>query len=255
MATYLNLSNELLRELNEVVLTSSTFSGAIGIQAHVKDSINRAYLDIVNEEPQWPFLATALTGATDPMYGNTYIETVAGTRWYLLKSSSSSLTTDYGAIDWDNFLLTTVGVSGESAPYTVKNLRFTTTEEWKDYFRVAQNKDDADTQNYGVPDRVIKSPDLRKFGLSPIPDQVYRIWFYAYDLPTELSAHGNSTVFPNIYNPVLLARARYYIHQFKENPQAAAFAAEDYNRGLRLMKLNLMESAPGYFKDDRIRFV
>ena len=129
MATYLNLSNELLRELNEVALTSSTFSSAIGIQAHVKDSINRAYLDIVNEEPQWPFLATALTGATDPMYGNTYIETVAGTRWYLLKSSSSSLTTDYGAIDWDNFLLTTVGVSGESAPYTVKNLRFTTTEE------------------------------------------------------------------------------------------------------------------------------
>ena len=71
MATYLNLSNELLRELNEVVLTASTFSAAIGIQAHVKDSINRAYLDIVNEEPQWPFLATALSGATDPMYGNT----------------------------------------------------------------------------------------------------------------------------------------------------------------------------------------
>jgi hypothetical protein len=53
----------------------------------------------------------------------------------------------------------------------------------------------------------------------------------------------------------LLARARYYVHQFKENPQAAAFALEDYRRGLRLMKLNLMEAAPGYFKDDRIRFL
>ena len=254
-ATYLILANELLREINEVSLTSANFSAAIGIQAHIKDSINRAYLDIVNEEPQWPFLATALSGATDPMYGNVYVETVAGTRWYNLKSSSSSLTTDYGAIDWDNFLLTTVGVSGETAPYTVRNLRFTTTEEWKDYFRVSQNKDDADTQNYGVPSRVIKSPDLRKFGLSPIPDQVYRIWFFAYDLPTELSAHGDQIVFPNIYKPVLLARARYYIHQFKENPQASAFAAEDYKRGLRLMKLNLMESTPGYFKDDRIRFV
>jgi len=253
--TFLNLSNELLRELNEVSLSSTTFSSAIGVQAHVKDAVNRAYLDIVNEEPQWPFLATGLSGATDPMYGNVYVETVAGTRWYLLKTSSSSLTTDYGYIDWGNFLLTTVGVSGESAPHTIRNLRFTTTEEWKDFFRISQNKDDSDTQNYGVPSRVIKSPDNRKFGLSPIPDKVYRIWFYAYDLPTELSAHGDQIVFPNIYKPVLLARARYYVHQFKENPQASAFALEDYRRGLKLMKLHLLEPTPGYFKDDRIRFV
>ena len=80
------------------------------------------------------------------------------------------------------------------------------------------------------------------------------IWFYAYNLPTELSAHSDQLVFPNTYKPVLLARARYYVHQFKENPQAAAFALEDYKRGLRLMKLNLMESAPGYFSDDRVTF-
>ena len=110
-------------------------------------------------------------------------------------------------------------------------------------------------QNFGVPDRVIKSPDNRKFGLSPIPDKVYRIFFYAYNLPTELSAHSDQLVFPNTYKPVLLARARYYVHQFKENNQAAAFALEDYKRGLRLMKLNLTEQAPGYFKDDRIRFL
>jgi len=253
--TYLNLCNTILRELNEVSLTSTNFASAIGVQAHVKDSINKAYLDIVNEEPQWPFLAAGLSGSTDPMYGNVYIETVAGTRWFLLKSDSSSLTTDYGYIDWDNFLLTTVGVTGETAPHTVKNLRFTTTEEWKDYYRVGQNKDDADAQNYGVPDRVIQSPDLRKVGLSPIPDKVYRIWFYAYNLPTELSAHGDQIVFPNTYKPVLLSRASYYVNQFKENPQSAAFSLEDYKRGLRLMKLNLMESAPGYFKDDRIRIV
>ena len=81
MATFINLTNELLRELNEVVLTSANFSNAIGVQQHAKDSINRSYLDIVNEEPQWPFLATGESGATDPMYGNTYIETTAGTRW------------------------------------------------------------------------------------------------------------------------------------------------------------------------------
>ena len=84
--------------------------------------------------------------------------------------------------------------------------------------------------------KVIISPDNRKFGLSPIPDKVYRVYFFAYNLPTELSAHGDEIVFPNIYKPVLLARARYYIHQFKESSQAAAFALEDYKRGLKLMK-------------------
>ena len=253
--TYLQLTNELLRELNEVALTSSTFANAIGVQQHAKDLINRAYLDIVTEEPKWPFLATAESGATDPMYGNVYVETVANQRWYELKASSSSLVNDYGYVDWDNFLLTTVGVSGESSPYTVKNLGFVTTEAWKDYFRISENKDDAEDANGGTPARVTRSPDGRKFALSPIPDKVYRIWFYAYDLPTELSAHGDTTVFPNIYNSVLMARARYYLHQFKENPQSSAFALEDYKRGLRLMKLNLMEPTPTTIKDDRMRFI
>ena len=42
MATYLSLTNEILREMNEVALTSSTFANAIGVQQHVKDVINRA---------------------------------------------------------------------------------------------------------------------------------------------------------------------------------------------------------------------
>ena len=168
--TYLQLANEVLREMNEVELTSSNFTSSVGVQTHVKDLINRSYLDMVNEEPQWPFLTIGESGSTDPMYGNTYIETVAGTRWYELKPASSSITTDYGYVDWDNFLLTTVGVSGEAAPFTIRNLRFTSIEEWKDYFRLSQNQDDADEQNYGTPSRVIKSPDNRKFGLSAIPD-------------------------------------------------------------------------------------
>lgn len=256
MATnYLQLTNELLREMNEVPLTTSNFSSAIGVQAHAKDCINRAYLDIVLEEPQWPFLSVGDSGTTDPMYGNTYIETVANTRWYELKPASSSILDDYGSIDWDNFYLTTVGVTGESAPYTAKNLRFTTIEEWKDYFRASENADDAEDANGGEPKRVLRSPDGRMFGLSPIPDKVYRVWFYAYSQPTQLSAYSDEIVFPDVYKPVLLARARYFVHQFKEAVQPAALANEEYRRGLRLMKSNLMVPEPFYIKDDRVRFV
>jgi len=252
MATYLNLTNELLRELNEVVLTSSNFSDAVGIQAHAQDCINRAYSDIVMAEPQWAFLATGESGATDPFYGNVYVETVAGTRWYELKESSSSITADYGSVDWDNFYLTTIGVSGASTPYTSQNLNFVTTEEWKDHLRESENIDDADTQNYGEPKFVIRSPDARKFGVSPIPDKIYRVWFFAWDLPTALDAHGDATVFPDVYKPVLMARARYHFHQFKDAPQQAAFALEDYKKGLKQMRSALMNPTPKDMSTDHI---
>ena len=252
MATYLNLTNELLRELNEVVLTSSNFGDAVGIQAHAQDCINRAYSDIVMAEPQWAFLATGESGATDPFYGNVYVETVAGTRWYELKASSSSITADYGSVDWDNFYLTTIGVSGASTPYTSQNLSFVTTEEWKDHLRESENIDDADTQNYGEPKFIIRSPDARKFGVSPIPDKIYRVWFFAWDLPTALDAHGDATVFPDVYSPVLMARARYHFHQFKDAPQQAAFALEDYKKGLKQMRSALMNPTPSYMSTDHI---
>ena len=43
MATYLSLTNELLREMNEVALTTPTFANAIGVQQHVKDVINELF--------------------------------------------------------------------------------------------------------------------------------------------------------------------------------------------------------------------
>ncbi len=256
MATsYLDLTNELLRELNEVTLTSSNFASAVGVQGHVKDAVNKAYFDIINQEPQWPFLSAGESGEVDPMYGNVYVETVVGQRYYELKASSDSIKDDYGSIDWDNFYVTTVGVSGETAPYVGRNLRYTTNEEWKSFRRVAENLDDADAQKYGEPDRVIRSPDARKFGLSPIPDKVYRVWFYAWNLPAKFSAYSDEIIFPEMYTTVLLARARYYIWQFKDNPQAASFALDDYKKGVRSMRSNLIEPTPFYMTDDRVRII
>ena len=62
--TYLQLANELLRELNEVELTAANFADSKGIQTHTKDLVNRSYLDIVNEEPKWPFLSIGQTQCT-----------------------------------------------------------------------------------------------------------------------------------------------------------------------------------------------
>ena len=252
--TYLSLTNEVLRELNEIQLTSGTFSGAVGIQAFVKESINRSIFDIANEEPQLPFFAAAASGGTDPFYGNVTVASVAGQRWYTLKADSSSITTDYASIDWDDFYITTISVSGESAPYVSKGLRYINLTDWRRYLRDSENADDADTQNYGEPRYVIRSPDHRKFGLSPIPDKVYNVHFYAYTIPTALSAHSDAMVLPDQYGPVITAKTRYYVHQFKEQLQQAAFAMDDYKKGMRNMKNNLVNPDPKRMTDDRIYF-
>jgi hypothetical protein len=252
--TYLDITNEVLRELNEVPLTTSTFANAKGIQAFVKDMVNKAIFDIANEEPQLPFLAAGLSGATDPFYGNVTVPSVAGTRWYLLKSGSASLADDYASIDWDDFYMTTINVSGESAPYVSKGLKFLTLADWKSNYRDSENADDADGQVYGEPRYVIKSPDSRKFGLSPIPDKVYNIHFYAFNKPTALSAHGDTIVLPEQYSNVITSRVRYYVWQFKESPQQAAFALDDFRKAMKSMKSNLMNPQPKYMTDDRRYF-
>ena len=58
-----------------------------------------------------------------------------------------------------------------------------------------------------------------------------------------------------MYRTVLLARGRYYIWQFKDNPQAASFALEDYRKGIGRMRSNLIEPTPVYMKDDRVRMI
>ena len=252
--TYLDLSNEVLRELNEVVLTSGTFASATGIQGFVKDAINKSLFDVANAEPQLPFFSAGVSGSTDPFYGNVTVATVAGQRWYTLKASSSSITTDYAAVDWDDFYITTINVSGESAPFTSTGLKYLTLADWKRYYRDAENADDADTQSYGEPKYVYKSPDHRKFGLSPIPDKVYNVHFYAFEKPTALSAYDDTIPMPEQYSNVLTARTRYYVHQFKENIQQAAMALDDYRKALRHMKSNLINPQPKYMTDDRRYF-
>ena len=251
--TYLDLTNEILRELNEITLTSANFSDAVGFQKFVKDMINKSIFDIANQEPQLPFFSAGVSGGTDPFYGNTTVATVAGQRWYVLKSGSSSITTDFASIDWDDFYLTTIGVSGESSPFVSKGLKFLNLADWRRYYRDSENSDDAESQ-YGEPTAVLKSPDSRKFGLSPIPDKVYNVHFYAFIKPTALSAHSDEIVLPDQYANIITARTRYYVWQFKESPQQAAFALDDYKKGLRYMKSNLINPTPRKMTDDRMYF-
>ena len=249
--TYLSLVNDLLVEINEPELTS--IASAVGVQKQVSKCVNRAYFDIVDAVDNWAWLST--NTPQNEYYGNTFIETVAGTRWYLLKAGSTSVDTDYDAVDWDRFTATTEGVSGKSAPHTINKLSFSTLAAWRQNYAQAEEANKANTQTYGTPLRVLRSSDGRRFGLSPIPDKVYRIYFFAYDRPAALSADTDTPLFPEQYKPVLLARARYYIYQFKDNIAQSQLALDEYKKGLQQMSDKLNSPQPKYMSDVRFTYL
>ena len=250
--TYLQAVNDILTETNEVQLTTTTFPNAVGVQAFVKNAVNRAYLEICSHNKEWPFLAAAEGNANDPFAGNLYREVSEGVRWTLLKTGSTSVATDYGKVDWDSFFITTEGVSGATQPYEYRNLPFVTFDDWVNRFREQEAADAGGEQNYGEPKRVIVSQDGRYFGLSPIPDKTYRAYFTAWVRPTRLALHGDVLLIPDEYTHVLYDKARYYMHQFKENEMQANLARTDYKQGEKKMSIDLAGTNVAYMRDDRI---
>ena len=89
-STYLTLVNNVLRDMNEVELTSSNFTSSRGVQTTVKDYINRAISDVLNSELNWPF--TRAEGSVDA---------IAGKQLYSFASIASTLK----YIDYDNVFL------------------------------------------------------------------------------------------------------------------------------------------------------
>tara|TARA_R100001369_G_scaffold88532_1_gene125149 strand:+ start:35 stop:1138 length:1104 start_codon:yes stop_codon:yes gene_type:complete len=96
MATYLVLTNRVLADLNEVELTSTSFSISRGIQTSSKNFVNRSLHDIYNELEELPSL-----------HKETYYDTNAGQREYTLPSTDLPQSGDlnWRKIDWDSFIL------------------------------------------------------------------------------------------------------------------------------------------------------
>ena len=94
--TYLVLVNNVLNELNEAELTSSSFSSSRGVQTAVKKFVLKAMHEVYNSLSEIPDL-----------YKSTYQVTNAGQRTYALPSSASPQSGDlaYRKIDWDTFRL------------------------------------------------------------------------------------------------------------------------------------------------------
>ena len=169
MATYVSLTNELLRRLNEVTLDTAGdgFDSVRNVQALAKDAVNSSIRLILQTGQEWPFLKT------------TYTQTLSvGTRQY-------NFPADYSSADWDTFYLKKL-TSENNSPTNLNVISY------EQYIKNVRSSDDSGDQVNGDGPPVLVYQTLgESFGVSPIPDAAYEVEYVYWSFPADLTAYND----------------------------------------------------------------
>ena len=218
MSTYVQLTNELLRRLNEVPLDAAGdgFDTVRNVQAAAKDSINSSIREIYQSGQEWPFLKTTYTQVL-----------TAGTREYSFPSG-------YSSVDWETFYLKKHS-SQENQPRVLKAIAY---EEYVSRYRTVD--DTGSASGISAPELVYQTFG-DNFGVTPIPNDAYEVEYVYWSVPASLSAYNDVCVIPERFNHVIIDGAMSYMMQFRSNSQSAAMHQEKFQQGIKAMKRVLFD--------------
>lgn len=219
-STYLNLTNRVLRRINEVELTDSSFAAARGMQAVVKDAVRDAILEINQQKWEWPYLA----------FQNSQVLEVGETEY--------SWPAPFKSVDWNSFQIrkdSTFGINNTHLKSIDRNF-------WYEFMK------DRDEDNYpngiALPVYVFKSHG-DGFGISPAPDKLYTLEFRYYINETDMVNSTDMTNIPSAFDNVITQGALYHMNLFKEDVQGTGIAQKNFQDGIRAMySILVSESAP-----------
>jgi hypothetical protein len=227
-STYLDLTNRLLRRLNEVELTSGTFPTAIGIHATAKDTVLDTIREINNTRIDWPFNAVEHSQILD-----------IGVEEY-------AWIDQFNTADWNSFQLQADDTLGTS----YKRLKAISREEW--YERARDIDYDSGTDGRGMPIFVFPSHGMG-FGVTPSPDKEYPIKFRYYKAPDDISLYDDTVTIPTKFDYVILAGSLMKMDKFKEDKDGFTIEMKRFTDGLRDMT-NLFLPNPIYMYDGRVNY-
>ena len=108
------------------------------------------------------------------------------------------------------------------------------------YLQTFKPTDDTNNSGgYSIPLRVYILPDHSAFGISPRPNtNEYTVSYDYYTTHTDLSAHGDNMSLPDRFRTLIVDRAKYYTYMLRSDPQHAQLADRDFQRKLRLLKVD-----------------
>lgn len=210
MTTFLDITNEVLRRLNEVQIDTNEFTSVRNVQALAKDAVNSSIREILQSAQEWYFTL------------NTSTETcVVGQGVY-------NFPVDYSKADWDTFYLKSL--NGDNHP---RRLSLITYDEYTKYHRA--NEAQAGEGGYDIPLYVYMTLD-QKFGLTPLPKDVYEVEYRYWGFPADLILPTDTLVVPNRFKHVVIDGAMMYMMQFRSNDQAYAFYKDKFKDGINIMR-------------------
>ena len=213
-STYLSLINNVLRDMNEVELTASSFATSRGIQTAVKDYINRSIDDIINSDTEWPFTVAQAT-----------ITTTTGTRLYDKETTAKT-------IDYDSFLFL------EAADKSEKQLEYISYSEYLDFYH--ERDTDPTGNSRALPVYVYTNPQ-DKIGFSPVPDKsTYTIKYFYYTTHTPLSASTDTSIIPLRFENAIVEKAKYYAFTLRGETQNAQLAQMQFDKQIKRMRIELI---------------
>jgi len=211
MSTFLSLTNELLRRLNEVQIDQAYFANVKNVQALAKDAINSSIRQMLQDAQEWPFTLV------------TYEQTlVAGTNAY-------NFPADYSKADWDTFYIKQL----TSENNTPKKLNLITYDQYLTYYRSVE--DLSGETGRTDPDYVYMTQDT-KFGVTPVPDASYVVEYRYWKYPADLITFDDTAIIPDRFKHVVIDGAMMYMMLFRSNEQSATMHSQKFEDGIKMMR-------------------
>lgn len=210
MTTYIDLTNRLLRRLNETLLTESDFLSARNLQATAQDAIVDTIRQIYAHKTNWTFLAVQ----------HTQVLTVGQEEY--------PWPVNFASVDWTSFQILkddTLGVLNQ-------HLLPITREEW--YRRYRDNDYDTGSTGRSYPLNVLPTHG-QGYAVTPSPDKAYTLQYRYFKTPDELVNPTDICSIPDKYDFVIIAGALYHMNLFKDNAESTQLSRQHFYDGLNLM--------------------
>jgi len=226
VSTFLSLTNQLLRRLNEVEIAPADFASVRGVQASAKDAIRNSVAKINQSEYEWPFNAAEHSQVL-----------AVGQEEY-------SWPNYFKSVDWNSFI-----VEGNSSLGT-NTTPLTYIERDEYYKRYRATDEDAGSAGRALPLNVSKSHGSG-YLVSPSPDQAYTIRFRYYLNHTALEAFDDVTRIPDVYDNVIVEGAVAQMYMFKDNMESAAASAALFQQSVKEMQ-GILINQYEHIRDTRV---
>lgn len=208
---FLGLVNDVNNLLNEVELTESNFSGAIGFYSAAKQAVNSAIREINQQQFEWPF-----NHDTQREYLSE-----GDVRYYIPR--------DVKTLDMDSFRLVRDATLGNE---TVR-LKQISYEDYLDQYLDYEYNTSEGIRT--IPMFVFRTPSL-EYGVVPPPDKAYPIAYEYYRTPVDLNLFSDVPSIPEDFRYVIVNGAMIHAHAFRGDNESSQLSAQKFEAGIKNMR-------------------